>query len=161
MKEESLKVLKEEEPYEKEELSSAFNCMPYIGEIGEDGFSEEEVKIMTETRKILNLPKLPVSAWTVRVPCLNSHSEVLRVSLKNPAQSPEDILNSLSSFVKTKPEIPHARQASGKKGVFVGRIHKDSFGENSWLLWIVADNLLKGASENGLQIARELWKLKT
>ena len=114
---------------------------------------------MTESKKILNLPDLKISAFTVRVPCLNSHSEAVRFCLKKPAFQ-EELISALSSYVTVLNSPPHARQADGEKEVFVGRIHKDASGENSWWIWIVADNLLKGASLNGLQIAKELKKLK-
>ncbi len=160
LKQESQNILDGKEPYEKEEISYAFNCVPFIGPINSEGFCQEEMKIMSESRKILNLPKLPISAWTVRVPCLNGHSEVIRFSLKKSPSSKEEIASALSPHVFVLDPPPHARQSSGKKGVFAGRIHKDSFGENSWLMCLVADNLLKGASLNGLQIAEKLWELK-
>jgi len=159
LKQESRSILEGETPYEQEKIRSAFNCIPYIGSIDETGFCKEETKIMMESRKILDLPKLPISAWTIRVPSLNAHSEVVRCCLKN-NPSTEELNLALSSYVQVLDPPPHARLASGKKEVFVGRIHKDSFGENAWLMWIVADNLLKGASLNGLQIAEQLWKMK-
>ena len=115
---------------------------------------------MMESRKILNLLELPISAWTIRVPSLNAHSEVVRCSLKDNPSTKEKLSSAISSYVQVLDPPPHARLASGKKEVFVGRIHKDSFGENTWLMWIVADNLLKGASLNGLQIAEQLWKMR-
>lgn len=161
LQEESLKILKKEIPYEQEEISSAFNCIPYIGPIQANGFCKEEIKIMTESKKILNLPDLKISAWTIRVPCLNSHSEVIRFTLKKSPSSKEEVEQALSPHVQVREPVPHARSADGKEEVFAGRIHKDSFGKNSWLMWLVADNLLKGASLNGLQIARELWRIKS
>ena len=160
LKQESRDILDGKKAYEQEEISSAFNCVPYIGSLNPDGFCIEEVKIMTESKKILNLPELQISAWTVRVPSLNAHSEVVRFSLKKQADTKEEVAEALSSYIQVLDTPPHARQASGKKEIFAGRIHKDSFGKNSWLMWLVADNLLKGASLNGLQIARELWKIK-
>ena len=159
LKRETLDILNGKISYEKEEISSAFNCVPYIGAFDEKGFCKEETKIMTESREILNLPDLQISAFTVRVPSLNSHSEVVRFSL-NKSATREEIISALSSYVHVSDPPPHARGASGKKEVFAGRIHKDSFGKNSWLMWLVADNLLKGASLNGLQIAERLWKIK-
>ncbi|MCZ0931548.1 MAG: aspartate-semialdehyde dehydrogenase [Oligoflexia bacterium] len=160
LKQESLEILSGKKSYKQEDMSYAFNCVPYIGSLNEDGFCKEEVKIMAESKKILNLPHLKISAFTVRAPCLNSHSEVVRFSLKKTASSKAELISSLSSYVKVLDEPPHARQADGEKEVFAGRVHKDSFGENSWVMWLVADNLLKGASWNGLQIARELIKIK-
>ena len=160
LKQESRDILDGKTSYEQEEIHSAFNCVPYIGSLGPDGFCKEEVKIMTESRKILNLPELSISAFTIRVPSLNSHSEVLRCSLKNNPSTKENLVSALSHYVQVLDPPPHARGASGKKEVFAGRVHKDSFGKNSWLMWLVADNLLKGASLNGLQIAKKLWKIK-
>lgn len=159
LKQESLDILNGKTSYEQEKISSAFNCVPYIGPFDEKGFCKEEAKIMTESRKILNRPELQISAFTVRVPSLNSHSEVIRFSLKKSAQK-EEVSSALSPYVQVSDIPPHARGASGKKEVFAGRIHKDSFGKNSWLMWLVADNLLKGASLNGLQIAEKLWQIK-
>ena len=160
LKKESRDILDGKTAYEKKDIHSAFNCVPYIGFIDENGFCKEENKIMTESRKILNLPELAISSFTIRVPSLNAHSEVLRVSLKKNPKNKEELTEALSSYVQVLDPPPHARMASGKNEIFAGRIHKDSFGENSWLIWLVADNLLKGASLNGLQIAKELWKIK-
>lgn len=160
LKQESRDILEEKKSYEQEEAHFAFNCIPFIGPVESNGFCKEENKIMTESQKILNLPDLAISAFTIRVPCLNSHSEVIRCSLKKNPSSTKDFISALSPYVHVPASPPHARQASGKNEVFAGRIHPDSFGENSWLMWLVADNLLKGASLNGLQIAKELWKIK-
>ena len=92
LKQESQSILEGKTPYEQEKISSAFNCIPYIGSVDENGFCKEEVKIMTESRKILNLPKLPISAWTIRVPSLNAHSEVVRCSLKNNPSTKEKLI---------------------------------------------------------------------
>ena len=159
LKKESQDILNGKQSYEQVEISSAFNCVPYIGPINEKGFCEEEEKMMTESKKILNLPELQISAFTVRVPSLNSHSEVVRFSLKK-ASTKEGMISALSSYVQVSNPPPHARGVSGKKEIFAGRIHEDNFGKNSWLMWLVADNLLKGASLNGLQIAERLWKIK-
>lgn len=160
LKKESRDILDGKNDYEQEKMSFAFNCIPYIGPLNTEGFCKEEEKIMKESKKILNLPQLPISAFTIRAPSLNAHSEVVRFSLKKPVQSKEELISSLSNYVEVLDPPPHARMASGKKEVFAGRIHKDSFGENTWLMWLVADNLLKGASLNGLQIAQKLWDIK-
>lgn len=160
LKEESRDILEGKKPYKQKTASFAFNCIPYIGPVEDSGFCKEEIKIMRESRKILNLPELAISAFTVRVPSLNSHSEVVRCSLDKNPSSKEELISTLSPNVHVPADPPHARQASGKNEVFAGRIHKDSFGENSWLMWLVADNLLKGASLNGLQIAKALWSRK-
>ena len=160
LKQESLDILKGKSAYEQSEARSAFNCVPCIGSLNADGFYGEEVKIMKESRKILNLPDLKISAFTIRVPSLNAHSEVVRCALKTEISNTEEVIQALSSDLCVLDPPPHARGCSGKKEVFVGRIHKDSFGKNTWLMWLVADNLLKGASFNGLQIAEEVWKKK-
>ena len=160
LKQESSLILEGKKNYEQEDISSAFNCIPYIGSMDSEGFCTEERKIMMESKKILNLPELPISAFTIRVPCLNAHSEVVCFSLEKSVDTKEEVAFALSPYVTISRSFPHARKASGKKDIFVGRIHKNSFGKNSWLMWLVADNLLKGASLNGLQIAKALWKLK-
>ena len=159
LKKESLEILEGKKDYKQEEMSHAFNCVPFIGAFGEQGFCKEEVKIMKESQKILNLPDLKISAFTVRVPCLNSHSEVVRFSTKNPT-SQQELEKALSKYVTVLDPPPHARQADKEKGVFVGRVHQDLSEENSWWSWVVADNLLKGASWNGFQIAQEIVRLK-
>ena len=160
LKQDSLAILKGEKPYKQKEINHAFNCIPFIGNLNEEGFCSEEVKIMTESRKILKLPHLKISAFTVRVPCLNSHSEAVRFSIKKSADK-EEILSALSSYVEAPDLPPHARQADQEKEVFAGRVHADPSMKNSWWMWLVADNLLKGASWNGLQIAQELIKIRS
>ena len=159
LKQESLEILTEKKSYKKKEISHAFNCVPFIGDLEKNGFCKEEVKIMQESRKILNRPDLKISAFTVRVPCLNSHSEVVRLSLNQSAKT-QELETALSKYVKLMDPPPHARQSDQEKEVFVGRVHPDPSEKNTWWLWIVADNLLKGASWNGFQIAEEIVKLK-
>ncbi len=141
----------------------AFNCLPHIGSFNAEGFSSEEMKIMRESKKILGLPDLSVSAFTVRVPTLNGHSEALWLNLKKPAQRPE-ILHSLEQMpglqVMDNLEenlFPTALMASGTDPVYVGRIHQDLDSPQRWLMWVVADNLRKGAALNGLQIAEQIF----
>lgn len=141
----------------------AFNTIPQIGSFLDDGFSTEEDKIMMETRKILNLPDLNISAFTVRVPSLNGHAEVLWIDLD------QDITK--SQFIKSLKKMPNmvvsedgfhvVKDVSGQKEVYVGRIHKDRFNPNTWIIWVVADNLLKGAAWNALQIAELLFEAKS
>lgn len=159
LKQDSLSILKGEKAYKQKEMNHAFNCVPFIGSFNTEGFCSEEVKIMMESKKILGLPHLKISAFTVRVPCLNSHSEAVRFSIKKQVDK-DEILSALSSYVDISEQSPHARQADQEKEVFVGRVHADPSMENSWWMWVVADNLLKGASWNGLQIAQELMKIK-
>ena len=164
LKRESREILNDPGLYENEKPSFAFNCIPYIGAISDEGFCEEELKIISETKKIMNLPQLKVSAFTIRVPSLNSHGEVVWFSTETSPASAEElgaVYKGNSSVIWQKESPPHGRNASGKGEVFVGRIHKDLGSENSWIMWIVADNLLKGASLNGWQIAEKLWQLKS
>ena len=165
LKTETQRILDGKESYIKQELSTAFNCVPYIGDMNSDGFCSEEVKIMTETKKILHSPDLKISAFTLRVPTLNSHGVAVWLHLKNPPSSVKEFQSVFSSFpgVKVQKEqdvSPHGRLASGKHEVFIGRIRKDPVSSQSWILWIVADNLLKGASLNSLQIMEKLINLK-
>lgn len=136
-----------------------FNCIPQIGSFAEDGFCTEESKIMNETQKILDNKDLKVSAFTVRIPALNSHSEAVWVTLKKEATK-QDIINALGEFegiaVMDK-DYPTALEASGEDAVFVGRIHQDRFNSKRWLMWVVSDNLKKGAALNGLQIAEKIF----
>ncbi len=141
----------------------AFNTIPQIGTFLEDGFSSEEDKIMLETRKILNLPDLNISAFTVRVPSLNGHAEVLWVELDQ-IVTKKQILKSLSqmaNMVVSEDSFHVVREVSGQKEVFIGRLHQDRFNPNTWIMWVVADNLLKGAAWNALQIAELLFKPKS
>jgi len=166
LKQESLDILNHKQAYEQDQISTAFNCVPYIGPIGSNGFCEEEEKIIFESKKILQMPDLKISAFTVRTPTLNSHGEVVWFSLKHSPSSAEEMAHSLAPYIEVQQkanhrDCPHGRQASGKKKVFVGRIHQDGLSKNSWVLWLVADNLLKGASLNGLQIAQKLWQLRS
>ena len=141
----------------------AFNCIPQIGSFNEQGFCTEEIKIMNETRKILEMPNLKVSAFTVRVPTLNSHSETVWVTF-NQTVSRDEMMSALEDgpgiklVAQRQPsDYPTARMASGQDPVYVGRVHQDLNDPHTWLLWIVADNILKGAALNGLQIAERIF----
>ncbi len=141
----------------------AFNCIPQIGSFNEQGFCTEETKIMNETRKILEMPKLKLSAFTVRVPALNSHSEAVWVTFDR-AVVRDEVMSALENgpgirlVTQRQPsDYPTARMASGQDPVYVGRVHQDMNDPHTWLLWIVADNILKGAALNGLQIAERIF----
>ena len=120
---------------------------------------------MRETQKILGLPELKVSAFTVRVPALNSHAECAWVTLKKEASQTEVMtalkqMEGVSVIEQSSPEnYPLQREASGKNEVFVGRLHQDPAHERTWLMWIVSDNILKGAALNGLQIAERIFDI--
>ena len=140
----------------------AFNCLPQIGEINKEGFSEEEMKIMRETKKILNQPHLNITATAVRVPVFNGHGEALVVGLTKPANE-----KAIKAALKTQqglklldlPHIPHSRFVDTKDEVYVGRLRAQAgTGGKNWLMWVAGDNLKKGAALNGLQIAKTLIK---
>lgn len=144
----------------------AFNCIPQIGSFNELGFSSEEMKIMKETPKILRAPEVKVSAFTVRVPVLNAHAEAVWVTLKKDV-SREEFLSVLQKapglVVQDEPQksiYPMPRDASGKDPVYVGRIHQDLHDRKTWILWVVADNIRKGAALNGLQIAERIFDIQ-
>jgi aspartate-semialdehyde dehydrogenase len=143
----------------------AFNCIPQIGSFSKNGFCSEEEKIMNETRKILDLPKLNVSAFTVRIPSLNAHSEAVWVTLDKVVDK-ADIVASLTACEGVKyvahdasADYPTSRFVSGQDDIFVGRLHQDLNDPHTWLMWIVADNILKGAALNGLQIAERIFDI--
>jgi aspartate-semialdehyde dehydrogenase len=137
-----------------------FNCIPQIGSFNEQGYTSEELKVMNETRKILGDAKLKVSAFTVRVPALNAHSESVWVTLKKQSTAKEviDALKKGEGLVVCEKHeaFPTAIEVSGKDPVFVGRIHQDLNDSRVWMLWVVADNLKKGAALNGIQVAEKL-----
>lgn len=145
----------------------AFNCVPQIGRIGDDGFCSEETKIMSETSKILGLLELPISAFTVRVPTLNSHAEAVWVTLEKSPTDKRDIEKRLKDApgvtltdADQSPGYPTQRTASGRDSVYVGRLHRDRHDPNTWMMWVVSDNLRKGAALNGIQIAEHVFDLK-
>ncbi|KHD88936.1 MAG: aspartate-semialdehyde dehydrogenase [Bdellovibrio sp. ArHS] len=140
-----------------------FNCIPQIGSFNDDGYCSEEVKIMNETRKILGQDKLKVSAFTVRIPALNAHSESVWVTL-NKEVSRDHMMATLSEFkgivLQDDPKkgvYPLARDVSGKDPVYVGRVHRDPENPKMWLMWVVSDNIRKGAALNGIQIAEQIF----
>jgi aspartate-semialdehyde dehydrogenase len=144
-----------------------FNVIPQIGSFDDQGFCSEEVKIMQETRKIMELPKLKVSAFTVRVPALNSHSESVWFTLSKTVAR-DDVLSALRMgeglVVQDDPKksvYPLARKVSGEDPVYVGRVHRDPEDERLWLMWVVSDNIRKGAALNGIQIAERIFDISS
>lgn len=136
-----------------------FNCIPQIGGFGADGFCTEETKIMNETCKIMGDDSIKVSAFTVRIPALNSHSEAVWVTLKKQATK-EEVINALGSFeglAVMQDDYPTPLEVSGEEPVFVGRVHQDRHNPLRWIMWVVSDNLKKGAALNGLQIAERIF----
>lgn len=140
----------------------AFNCIPHIDSFLEDGFTKEEAKVMLETRKIMNDRSINVTATAVRVPVFYAHSEAANVEFKNPVSAHEarELLKSAPGVtVLDDPShnvYPMAIFAAGKDNVFVGRIREDRTVPHGLDMWIVADNIRKGAALNAVQIAEIL-----
>ena len=140
----------------------AFNCIPHIDAFMVDGYTKEEWKMIEETRKILGEPNLPVTATTVRVPVFCSHSEAVNVEtyVKLSANETRRILREAPGIiVADEPEnnlYPMAIDAAGKDATYVGRIREDKSVANGLNLWVVSDNLRKGAALNAVQIAEIL-----
>ncbi len=165
----------------------AFECQPKIGSCDDLFFCSEEVKIMKETKKILSLPNLKISAFTVRVPTFNGHGEALWLTLNktvdvhviesafNDAMGicylkqppPHEVIASRESLFSGESGKIHSfgdnkgfhsyREVTGSSDVFVSRLRKDLDFENSWMIWIVADNLYRGAASNGFFIAKRIF----
>lgn len=142
------------------------NCIPHIDTFMEDGYTKEEHKMINETRKILEKPNLPITATTVRVPVINCHSESINVELERKFD-----LYDVKLVLQNSPGIivvddleknmyPLATKANGNDEVFVGRIRKDFSVYNGLNMWVVADNLRKGAASNAVQILEYLIKNK-
>ena len=140
------------------------NCLPHIDSFLENGYTKEEEKMINETRKILNKKDLPITATCVRVPVINGHSISINVELEKDVNLEE----LRAKFSETKGIIleddvknnryPLATEASGTDEVYVGRLRKDFSIEKGLNLWVVADNIRKGAATNAVQIAEILMK---
>lgn len=139
----------------------AFNCLPHIDVFMEDGYTKEEWKIIQETSKILET-EVPLTATTVRVPVFYGHSESVNVELETPLSAPE-----ARTLLKSAPGVeviddpaanqyPLAVDCAGKDSIYVGRIREDKSVPHGLDLWIVADNVRKGAALNAVQIAEIL-----
>ncbi|MGL4804395.1 MAG: aspartate-semialdehyde dehydrogenase [Cetobacterium sp.] len=140
------------------------NCLPHIDSFLENGYTKEEEKMINETRKILNKKNLPITATCVRVPVLNGHSISINVELEREANLEELKIKFretkgivLEDDVKNN-RYPLATEANGTDEVYVGRLRKDFSIEKGLNLWVVADNIRKGAATNAVQIAEILMK---
>jgi aspartate-semialdehyde dehydrogenase len=141
----------------------AFNALPHAGSFAQgDDHTDEERKLINETRKILGDPNIAVSATCVRVPVINSHSEAVNVQTRQPLsalQARELLASAPGVTVLDDPGAalyPLAIDADGSDEVFVGRIRQDAGHPSAIDMWIVADNLRKGAATNAVQIAELL-----
>jgi aspartate-semialdehyde dehydrogenase len=139
------------------------NCIPQCDSFLDNGYTKEEMKLTNETKKILD-PKINVSATAVRVPVVGGHSEAVNIEFEN-----DFYLNDVRRLLHEMPGItlkddpttysyPMPKYAEGKDDVFVGRIRRDESQANTLNLWIVADNLRKGAATNAVQIANLLME---
>jgi aspartate-semialdehyde dehydrogenase len=140
----------------------AFDCHPIIGGIDDDGFCSEENKIVAETKKILGLPDIKVSAFTVRVPTLIGHAEAVWVTFKKETTRPR-IIEMLKDFpnlkvIEEQDQFSSVPFAAHKEETFVSRIRQSRDFKNTWQMWVVSDNIRKGAASNGLSIAELLFK---
>jgi aspartate-semialdehyde dehydrogenase len=141
----------------------AFNVIPVAGSfVGDDGYTDEELKLVNETRKILSAPHLRISATCVRVPVVTGHSEAVWVETTRPMSPDElrDLLMEREGIVVVDDPASHGYptplDAVGSDDVYVGRIRRDLGCENGLALWVVSDNLRKGAATNAVQIAELL-----
>ena len=140
----------------------AYNCIPHIDVFLDNGYTKEEMKMIEETRKILHEPALAITATTVRVPVYYGHSESVNLEFENSFD-----LKDIRPLLENAPGIvvqddvannvyPLARNAEGKNEVFVGRIRRDESVSSGLNIWVVADNIRKGAATNAVQIAELL-----
>ncbi|MCH7889183.1 MAG: hypothetical protein IIA00_07875 [Proteobacteria bacterium] len=140
----------------------AFNVIPAIGDAGDEGYSAEEWKIVRETRRILDEPELPVSVTAVRVPVLNGHAEAVWLRTREPL-TPEAARALLAEapgilLVEGSEAPTPVALGAGEDRALVGRVRRDLADPQGLVLWVVADNLRKGAASNAVQIAEILVK---
>ena len=141
------------------------NCIPQCDDFMDNGYTKEEMKLSNETKKILD-PAIKLTATAVRVPVVGGHSEAVNIAFENDFDLAEvrKLLHDTPGVVlKDETETftyPMPKYAEGKDDVFVGRIRRDESQENTLNLWIVADNLRKGAATNAVQIAQLIVALK-
>ena len=140
----------------------AFNCLPHIDSFLENGYTKEEMKMVDETRKILEDDTIGITATTVRVPVFFSHSESVNVEMRQPMTARE-----VRALLEAAPGVkvvddpsqnlyPLAIDAAGQDETLVGRIRADESIANGINLWVVSDNIRKGAATNAVQIAEIL-----
>jgi aspartate-semialdehyde dehydrogenase len=141
----------------------AFNCLPHIDSFLDNGYTKEEMKMVHETHKILD-PAIKVTATTVRVPVFRCHSEAVNIETekKLSANEARALMSAAPGIIvyddPSKNLYPLALDATGMDATYVGRVREDESIENGLNLWVVSDNLRKGAALNAVQIAEELTK---
>lgn len=140
----------------------AGNCLPHIDVFLPNGYTKEEMKMVNETRKILGDDSIRITATTVRVPVFNSHSEAINIEFYNSFDLDElkqTLAQAPGIVIQDDPEhdvYPLAINATGTNETYVGRIRRDESVENGVNIWVVADNIRKGAAANAVQIAEKL-----
>lgn len=150
---------------DKKHYPIAFNALPQIDLFEENGYTKEEMKMIDETKKIMNEPQLKVAATCVRLPVFSSHSESLFVETNTEGVSVAELKETIAAgegiILEDDPSTqtyPTPLEAQDKKGVFVGRIRQDLDDNKGFHMWVVSDNLVKGAAWNTVQIAQSLVK---
>ena len=144
----------------------AFNAIPHIDVFYENGYTKEEMKVISETRKIMDRPNMKITCTCVRIPTLGGHGESVNIEFEKKfklQEIREALFTAKSVIVVDEPgelKYPMPADANEKDEVFVGRIRYDETVKNTINIWIVADNLRKGAATNAVQIAEELLKGK-
>lgn len=148
---------------DKKHYPIAYNVLPQIDQFSDDGYTFEEWKMIHETKKILGRPDLKVSATCVRVPVIQGHSESVYVEVDKEGVTVDEFRAVLAKadgvVLQDDPAnqiYPHALDAANKKDTFVGRVRKDPDDPKGFHLWIVSDNLIKGAAWNSVQIAEKM-----
>lgn len=151
---------------DKKHFPLAFNALAQIDVFAEDGYTNEEWKMINETKKIMGDESIKVTATCVRVPVMSGHSESVYIEVADSGVSVSDLQAVLEKapgvVLEDKPEeqlYPQPLTAIGKKEVFVGRIRRDLDEEKGFHMWVVSDNLLKGAAWNSVQIAEKLHEM--
>ncbi|EMX0313295.1 TPA: aspartate-semialdehyde dehydrogenase [Vibrio parahaemolyticus] len=149
-------------PADKKQFSQqiAFNCIPQIDQMMENGYTKEEMKMVWETQKIFNDPSITVNPTCVRVPVFYGHAEAVHVETRSPIDA-QEVINLLEQTEGVEvfygDDFPtQVRDAGGKDHVMVGRIRNDISHHSGVNLWVVADNVRKGAATNAVQIAEVL-----
>ena len=142
----------------------AGNCLPHIDVFLDNGYTKEEMKMINETKKILGDDSLKITATTVRVPVFDCHSESINIEFEKPfdLEEAKQLMDNFPGLhVIDDPAnavYPLARDIAGQDEVYVGRIRRDESVENGMNIWVVADNIRKGAATNAVQIAELLLK---
>ncbi|WP_050614829.1 aspartate-semialdehyde dehydrogenase [Bacillus testis] len=151
---------------DKKHYQIAFNAIPQIDKFQDNGYTFEEMKMINETKKIMHRSDLPVAATCVRIPVETGHSESVYIEVEKEGvtveQMKEALKNAPGIVLQDDPQhqvYPMPADSVGKNEVFVGRIRKDLDNDRGFHMWIVSDNLLKGAAWNSVQIAESLLKL--